>query len=109
MSGAVTQADRDAVYAWQNASSHAPNKLAEAFARHRQQAEASFKAREDALVEALVGVRAWAASLTVCDMNEIVADNGITAGMVVGQEAGEQVRRIDRILAAHTATDAGGE
>lgn len=31
----VTQADRDAVYVWQNASSHAPNKLAQAFARHR--------------------------------------------------------------------------
>lgn len=44
--------------------------------------------------------RAWAASLTVTDMNEIVAENGITAGMVVSQEAVEQVRRIDRILGA---------
>ena len=52
------------------------------------------------LIEAADGIRAWAASLTVCDMNEIVADNGITAGMVVGQEAGEQVRRIDRALTA---------
>ena len=51
-----------------------------------------------AMREALASVRAWAASLTVCDMNEIVADNGITAGMVVGQEANEQVRRIDRAL-----------
>lgn len=42
--------------------------------------------------------RAWAASLTVTDMNEIVADNGITAGMVVTQEAAEQVRRLDRLI-----------
>jgi len=32
----VTPEDRDAVFAWQNASSHAPNKLAQAFAAHRQ-------------------------------------------------------------------------
>jgi hypothetical protein len=50
----------------------------------------------------LRGFRDWAASLTVTDMNEIVADNGITAGMVVTQEAGEQVRRIDRLLAHMT-------
>lgn len=48
--------------------------------------------------EALKGVRAWVASLTVTDMNEIVADGGITAGMVVGQEAVEQLRRIDKAM-----------
>lgn len=48
--------------------------------------------------EALTNARAWIASLTVIDMNEIVADGGITAGMVVGQEAIEQVRRIDKTL-----------
>ncbi|WP_303763742.1 hypothetical protein [Sphingobium yanoikuyae] len=47
----------------------------------------------------MAGVRSWAASLTVTDMNEIVADGGITAGMVVGQEAIEQVRRLDAALA----------
>lgn len=47
--------------------------------------------------KALEGVRAWIASLTVTDMNEVVADNGITAGMVVGQEAIEQLRRIDAL------------
>lgn len=46
----------------------------------------------------LEATRAWIASLTVTDMNEIVADGGITAGMVVGQEAIEQVRRIDNAL-----------
>ncbi len=51
------------------------------------------------LREAMAGVRSWAASLTVTDMNEIVADGGITAGMVVGQEAIEQVRRLDAALA----------
>ena len=50
--------------------------------------------------EALRNIRAWVASLTVTDMNEIVADNGITAGMVVSQEAGEQLRRIDAALSA---------
>ena len=62
----------------------------------------------DDLRAALEGVRAWVASLTVTDMNEIVADGGITAGMVVGQEATEQLRRIDRALKA-PATDAAGE
>lgn len=55
-------------------------------------------APNDDLRAALEGVRAWVASLPDIDMNEIVADNGITAGMVVGQEAAEQVRRIDRAL-----------
>jgi hypothetical protein len=74
-----------------------------AFARHRHEATASLRAENERLREALIGVRAWTASLTVCDMNEIVADGGITAGMVVGQEATEQVRRIDRVIAgSHT-------
>lgn len=45
----VTQEDRDAVFAWQNASSHAPNKLAEAFARHRI---AAIAAARPAILEA---------------------------------------------------------
>ena len=52
---------------------------------------------------ALRDVRAWVAALTVTDMNEIVADGGITAGMVVGQEATEQLRRIDRALSGPSA------
>ena len=56
----------------------------------------------EALREALTGVRAWVASLTVTDMNEIVADGGITAGMVVGQEATEQLRRLDAALTPDT-------
>lgn len=59
------------------------------------------------LREALTGVRSWAASLTVTDMNEIVADGGITAGMVVGQEAIEQVRRLDAALSE--AREAGAK
>lgn len=55
--------------------------------------------------EELRGFREWAASLTVTDMNEIVADNGITAGMVVTQEAAEQVRRLDRLLARILPTE----
>ena len=61
----------------------------------------------EALREALTGVRHWVASLTVTDMNDIVADGGITAGMVVGQEAIEQLRRLDAALTAqaHPAGD----
>ena len=40
----VTQADRDEVYRWQTASSHAPNKLAAAFARHRIASTATLQA-----------------------------------------------------------------
>jgi hypothetical protein len=57
-------------------------------------------AKEQAAGVELRRVREWVASLTVTDMNEIVADGGITAGMVVGQEAAEQLRRIDAALAA---------
>lgn len=52
------------------------------------------------LREALSGIREWIAALTVTDMNELVADGGLTAGMLVGQEASEQLRRLDMALAA---------
>ena len=52
------------------------------------------------LREALSGIREWIAGITVTDMNELVADGGVTAGMLVGQEASEQLRRLDIALAA---------
>jgi Ser/Thr protein kinase RdoA (MazF antagonist) len=41
-------------------------------------------------------VRDWLFSIAEIDMDEIVADGGITAAMVVQQEAREQARRLAR-------------
>ena len=60
------------------------------------------------LREAMDGIREWIAALTVTDMNELVADGGVTAGMLVGQEAGEQLRRLDAAL-SHDQRGGAGE
>ena len=40
------------------------------------------------------GVRNWLWTIVDSDLNEIVADGGITAGMVIQQETHEQIRRL---------------
>ncbi|TKD50184.1 hypothetical protein [Sphingomonas baiyangensis] len=100
----VEQKHRDAAWRWKLlwgsfALQLPAEDLSYAFARFEAEATATLAARVEALEAALKDAREWIASLTVTDMNEIVADGGITAGMVVGQEATEQVRRIDRARA----------
>jgi hypothetical protein len=48
----------------------------------------------DSLVEAAKGAVRWLEAIDRCDMGEIVADGGITAGMVVQQEARTQASRL---------------
>jgi hypothetical protein len=43
-------------------------------------------------------VRAWLRGLPMLDLEDIVADGGITAGMVVQQEAVEMASRLARAL-----------
>lgn len=109
--GAVTQADLNAAADlieayWCGADAsmmrlakdirngHSQGVFPRAFARHRQQAEASFKAREDALVEAL------GALATELDYLNYAAS----------QDDGPALIAARALLArAHTSTDAGGE
>ena len=46
------------------------------------------------------GVVEWLRSIVDSDWDEVVADGGVTAGMVIKQEAGEQLRRIYRAASA---------
>lgn len=52
----------------------------------------------DDLVEVAKHLNSWLGSIAETDMSEIVADGGITASMVVAQEASEQQRRLRRAL-----------
>jgi hypothetical protein len=45
-------------------------------------------------------VRDWLRDIASLDLEDVVADGGITAGMVVQQQAREMARRLDRALAA---------
>lgn len=69
--------------------------------------EGAVSEREIALFEALKAAYSWIGAVADCDMDEIVADGGVTAAMVVRQEAGEQARRarqaIDANIAARSA------
>ncbi len=51
-----------------------------------------------ALIEQVKLLNGWLGDVGETDMCEIVADGGITAGMVVGQEAREQQRRLRAAL-----------
>lgn len=53
----------------------------------------------DQMFELLKRVNSWLDGVAECDMDEIVADGGITAGMVVAQEAREQQRRVRAAIA----------
>lgn len=56
-------------------------------------------ADRNAVFEALKQAHSWIGVVADCDMDEIVADGGITAAMVVRQEAQEQQRRARRAIA----------
>lgn len=57
----------------------------------------------DAL-EAMKRVNSWLCTVAECDMDELVADGGITAAMVVQQEAKEQQKRMRTAIAAALTT-----
>ena len=54
---------------------------------------------------AVVELAKWLDKIADLDLTEIVADGGITAGMVVQQEAREQARRLRTALAAMEKTN----
>lgn len=62
-------------------------------------AEAEQRRQRDLFFDALKGLNSWLGGLAETDLEEIVADGGITAGMVVVQEAAEQQRRVRAIIA----------
>lgn len=52
----------------------------------------------DALVEEAKRLNSWLGDVAASDMDEIVADGGITAAMVIGQEADERQKRLRAAL-----------
>lgn len=54
----------------------------------------------DVLVEEAKRLNGWLGDVAVLDMSEIVADGGVTAAQVVGQEAGWRQRRLRDALQA---------
>lgn len=54
----------------------------------------------DALVEEAKLLNGWLGGVSECDMDETVADGGITAGMVVRQEAGWRQKKLRAALQA---------
>jgi 2-phospho-L-lactate guanylyltransferase (CobY/MobA/RfbA family) len=54
----------------------------------------------DALVDTAKLLNGWLGDVAVIDMDETVADGGITAAMVVQQEAGFQQKRLRNALQA---------
>lgn len=94
---AVIQADREAAANWYASTGNEDaayrslhpvtptgGALAQAFARHRL---AHSQPVSEGLREEVHSVVRWLESVAKTDPNEIVADGGITAGMVISQEA----------------------
>ena len=54
----------------------------------------------NALVEEAKHLNSWLGGVSECDMDDIVADGGITASMVVRQEAGWRQKKLRAALQA---------
>ena len=66
------------------------------------EANACLIAAAPVLLGELTRIYDWLVKIENCDFNDVVADGGITVGMVVQQEAREQARRALDVIAKAT-------